>query len=60
MRLQHSTNNSTWADLVTFPSINSNTSCTKEVSGRVNRYLRARWTEGAVGNVTFVVGFARY
>ena len=60
VRLQHSTNNSTWADLVTFPSINSNTSCTKEVSGRVNRYLRARWTEGAVGNVTFVVGFARY
>ena len=58
--IQHSANDSTWADLVTFSSINANTSRTGEVSGRVDRYLRARWMEGAVGNVTFVVGFARY
>ena len=60
VKVQHSANNSTWADLVTFSSIGGNVSRTREVSGGVDRYLRARWTESLVGNVTFVVGFARY
>ncbi|MCY3800753.1 MAG: hypothetical protein OXG46_04160 [Chloroflexi bacterium] len=60
VKIEHSTDNSTWADLVAFSSINAGTSFTKEVSGQVNRYLRARWTEGAAGSVTFVLGFARY
>ena len=60
VKIEHSTDNSMWADLVTFSSINAGTSFTKEVSGQVNRYLRARWTEGAAGSVTFVLGFARY
>lgn len=60
VKIEHSTDNSTWADLVTFSSINAGASFTKEVSGTVNRYLRARWTEGAAGGVTFVLGFARY
>ena len=60
VKVQHSANNSTWADLVTFSSIGGNMSRTREVSGGVDRYLRARWTESLVGNVTFVVGFARY
>lgn len=62
--VQHSTNGSTWVDLVTFTQLTTVT--TKErivvaAGTTVNRYLRANWTKGGVGSpsYTFNVGFSR-
>lgn len=60
LKVQHSTDDSVWADLVTFTSATSIFGETKEVAGTVNRYLRATWTEDVPGTITFVLGFARY
>jgi hypothetical protein len=62
--VQHSTNGSTWADLVTFTQIT--TAVTQErivvaAGTTVNRYLRASWTKGGAGSPSYVfcVGFGR-
>src|SRR5574337_698379 len=62
--VQHSTNGSTWVDLVTFTQLT--TAKTQErivvASGTiVNRYLRAGWTKGGAGTPSYIfaVGFAR-
>lgn len=57
VKIQHSTDNSSWTDLITFSPSTSGGS-TSEVSGTVNRYLRASWTPGTT--ITFTLGFARY
>ena len=59
--VEHSTNNSTWATLVTFTALaGATTSERKTVSGTVNRYVRARWTiGGTTPSYTFAVAFAR-
>ena len=60
VKVQHSTNNSTWSDLATFTAATGATSQRVEVSGTVNRYLRASWTlTGAGTTATFTTNFAR-
>lgn len=58
IKIQHSADNSSFTDLITFTATSAATSETIEVTGTVNRYLRAQWTPGT--SITFVVGFARY
>ncbi len=60
VKIQHSSDNSTWADLVTFTSATTTGAETKTVTGTVNRYLRAVHTEDVAGSLTYVVGFARF
>lgn len=61
--VQHSADNSTWATLVTFATVATTvlTSQRVEVAAgtTVNRYLRASYTLGSTGGVTFQVSFAR-
>ncbi len=60
VKVQHSTNNSTWTDLVTFATATAATSQRVEVAGTVNRYLRASWTLTGVGAAaTFTTSLAR-
>ena len=63
IKVQHSANNSTWADLFSFTVVGSSakTSEIKAVSGTVNRYLRVNAsTAGSSGAITFMVAFARF
>ena len=63
IKIQHSANDSTWADLITFTNVaaSTKTSEIKAVSGTVNRYLRATAsTAGSSGSITFMVAFARF
>lgn len=63
IKVQHSTDNSTWADLITFSAVSASTVTSQltAVSGTVNRYLRATAsTAGSSGSITFHVGFARF
>ena len=59
--LEHSTNNTTWATLLTFTALaGTTTSERKTVTGTVNRYLRASWTiTGTAPSYTFAVACAR-
>lgn len=62
VKVQHSADNSTWADLITFATvaISTKTSETVSVSGTVNRYLRAQTTiASGTGNITLSVAVAR-
>lgn len=63
-KVQHSADNSTWADLVTFTTISTGTTTSQRSvvnSGTtVNRYLRALITPaGSTGSLTVTVAFAR-
>jgi len=60
VKIQHSTNNSTWVDLVTFTASTAASCQTLTVTGTVNRYLRAISTINSTSSVTFVAGFARF
>lgn len=62
VKVQHSSNNSTWADLATFTAATAATSerITVAPGTTVNRYLRASWTlTGAGAAATFTTSFAR-
>jgi hypothetical protein len=59
LKVQHSTDNSVWADLVTFTSVTATTWERKAVTGTVNRYVRALWDVTGTGSATFVMAFAR-
>ena len=61
VKVQHSTDNSTFADLVTFTAVTGATEQLSTVAEAttVNRYLRALWTVTGSGSITFAVGFAR-
>lgn len=63
VKVQHSTDNSVWNDLITFSSVNFAVTSGQvlSVAGTVNRYTRAQWTVtgGTTGGYTFAVGFAR-
>lgn len=64
IKVQHSTDNSTWADLVTFASVSTSTTTSERVvvaaGTTVNRYLRAQSTVGGTtGALTYTVSFAR-
>lgn len=61
-RLQHSTNNSTWVDLITLTSVTSGTLTAYRIgesTGTVNRYLRASITVTGTGNISAVMSYAR-
>jgi hypothetical protein len=63
-KVQHSSDNSTWADLTTFETIAIGTLTSERIivapSTTVNRYLRAVVTPAAgTGSITFSVAFSR-
>jgi hypothetical protein len=60
VKVQHSANNSTWADLVTFATVTAVGAEHAVVAPAttVNRYLRATWS-GTFTSATFAVAFAR-
>jgi hypothetical protein len=58
VKVQHSADNSSWADLVTFTAITAAGAQHSTVAGTVNRYLRATWS-GTFSSATFAVAFAR-
>lgn len=60
-KVQHSSDASTWADLVTFTTVTTaNTAQRIAVTGTVNRYLRALWTiSGSSPSATFHIAAAR-
>lgn len=58
VKVQHSSDASTWVDLVQFDLLTAPSSQRKSVAGTVNRYVRAQWTFGT-GPITFAVSFAR-
>lgn len=61
-KVQHSADNSTWADLVTFSSVGTTTTTSERVAvtGTVNRYLRESHTlAGSSGSITFHLNFSR-
>lgn len=60
-KVQHSADNSTWADLVTFTQVSASTVTSQrgEITGTVNRYLRAVSTLAGTGSTTRSVTFAR-
>ena len=63
IKVQHSANDSSWADLISFTAVGSTakTSEIKAVSGTVNRYLRVTAsTAGSSGSITFMVAAARF
>ncbi|AVX21595.1 hypothetical protein SAMN02745885_01656 [Carboxydocella sporoproducens DSM 16521] len=61
IKIQHSADGITWADLATFAVVTaSNNAQRVVVTGTVNRYLRATWTiSGTSPSFTFNVAFAR-
>ena len=62
-KVQHSADNSTWVDLVTFSTVATTVVTAERVSvatgTTVNRYLRASLTTAATGSVTYHINFAR-
>ena len=60
IKVQHSADNSTWVDLVTFTASTAASCQSSAVTGTVNRYLRCVSTINSTSSVTFVTGFARY
>jgi len=58
VKIQSSTNNTVWSDLITFTAVTAQTSERLAVTGTVNRYVRVI-TSGTFTNLVFVVGFAR-
>jgi len=61
-KVQHSADNSTWADLITFTAVSTTTLASERVAvtGTVNRYIRASWTLAGTGSITFHVNFSRF
>lgn len=59
VKVQHSTDGSVWADLMTFTAATGKTSERKTVSGTVNQYVRALWIVTGTGSAEFALAFAR-
>lgn len=62
LKIEHSSDGSTWSDLMTFAVVpaSTTTSESKEVTGTVNRHIRATSTVGGTtGSITHTVSFAR-
>lgn len=62
-KVQHSSDNSTWVDLVTFTTVATTVTTSERVlvaaGTTVNRYLRASYTASGTGSITFTMAFAR-
>lgn len=59
IKVQHSTDNSSWSDLITFATVTGETWEYATASGTVNRYLRANWDVTGTGSCTFELSAAR-
>lgn len=59
IKVQHSTDNSSWSDLVTFTTATTTTYERQKTTSTVNRYLRAFWDVTGSGSITFAVAAAR-
>ncbi|HEX6969860.1 MAG TPA: hypothetical protein VF174_13770 [Micromonosporaceae bacterium] len=60
VKVQHSTDNSVWVDLITFTAATAASSERKTVTGTVNRYTRETHTiSGTTPSFTYAVAFAR-
>lgn len=59
IKVQHSADGNTWADLIEFDALSGATVQRKEVTGTVNRYLRAVRSSGTFTSITYAVAFAR-
>ena len=63
VKVQHSTDNSTWVDLVTFTAVAISTTSAERIvvatGTTVNRYLRAQVVTTGTGSITTSVAFAR-
>lgn len=59
IKVQHSTDNSAWSDLITFTTVTAVTAQLSTVTGTVNRYVRATVDVTGTGSVTYAVAFAR-
>lgn len=62
IKVQHSADNSTWADLITFTTVAATTltSQTATATGTVNRYLRATTTiASGTGSITYTLSLSR-
>lgn len=58
-KVRHSTDDVTYADLITFATVTATTSERKTVSGTVNRHTAMNLTVSGAGSATFMVGFKR-
>lgn len=62
-KVQHSADNSTWADLATFSTVATTVTTSERVevasATTVNRYIRASWTASGTGSITFHINFTR-
>jgi hypothetical protein len=58
IKVQHSSDNSSWADLITFTTVSALTSERGTSTGTVNRYVRAQ-SSGTFSNVVFSLIFRR-
>lgn len=62
-KVQHSSDNSTFADLATFATVTSSTTTSERVTvaaaTTVNRYLRVAATCNGTGSITYTAAFAR-
>ena len=58
VKIQHSTNDSAWSDLVSFTAVTGQTAERISVTGTVNRYIRVA-TSGTFSNLVFVVSANR-
>lgn len=62
IKVQHSADNSTWVDLITFTTVGSTTTTSESLSasGTINRYLRTSSTlTSGTGSLTFTVSISR-
>jgi hypothetical protein len=62
IKVQHSADNSTWADLITFAVVGSTTTTSETLtaSGTINRYLRATTTiASGTGSITYTLSLSR-
>lgn len=59
VKIQHSSDNSTFADLITFATVTGVTQERVAVTGTVNRYVRAIISADTFTSMTFQVSFAR-
>lgn len=61
VKVQHSTDNVTFTDLITFTTVTAGTTASERVAvtGTVNRYVRAQYTLSGTGADTITVAFSR-
>lgn len=59
IKIQHSSDNTTFADLITFSTVTGVTQQLSRVTGTINRYVRAACTTDNFTSATFQVSFAR-